>query len=393
MKMKILNLALPTAILLLQFQLVFVFQYPVTIGLIALPLVVWTLFKPQLNILSVLIIVLILGQTTLVFFVSNSEEPVQFVRTLLLVLSGLFVTLISLSSTVRFPDKLLIQAIRNVFLLLTIFSGIQFLFARNLPVLNKPFGSFTNYFAIINSNYGEITRASAFFNEPSYNALVACSFIPFIYFSYTGKKRSIFLSIGMLYVFFTYSIAGIFVYFIVISVNLFTKGNSKPILLLTFPIFVYSLNDYFFERATTFDVAGSSANFRFVAPVNALKSIIPDNPFGIELGTLEKYMLDLGNLNGSTVGTSLDNGIFLIMLYFGLSGIVLIGTVVLIAILRTKRMVNRGYKDWIIIFIPLILPVFTGAIFTPEFILLLMFSIFFIRAHEKRYLQLKVNYE
>jgi putative colanic acid polymerase len=266
-----------------------------------------------------------------------------------------------------------------IFIGLTILSGLQYFLGDYFPTLNRPFGSFTNYYALLNSTYGEHFRSTAFFNEPSYNALVASSFIPFVCYRFTGTKRSLYFTVGLSYVFFTHSLSGILLYGVLTALNFFSKSSSRKILVFVLPTFVFLLSSFISERSSSINVSGSSSNFRLVAPLEAAKTVVPENPFGIVLGSLERHMHALGFLNGTSIGTSLDNGIFLIIVYFGIVGFLGVLILFIVISIKMNEQIKMRNKDWYLLLIPILMLLFTGGIFTPEFVFILVFAIYFIR--------------
>ena len=370
---------LPVGITFLQFQLAFIFQYPITVGLLVLPFLMFTLFRPVLPVRNFVIILLLLEQSILNFLLNPNENPAQFVRTFILVAICILFVSISISSPLKLPSERLLNSLSTIFFGFTLLSGMQYFLGDYIPTLNRPFGRFTNYYALLNSTYGEHFRSTAFFNEPSYNALVASSFIPFIFYRFSGTKRSIYLTAGLAYVFFAHSLAGILLYGVLTSANFFSKSSSKKILIFALPTFVFLLSNFITERSSSINIPGSSSNFRLIAPILAAKKIVPENPFGIVLGSLERHMHVLGFLNGTSIGTSLDNGIFLIILYFGLVGLLAVILVFSIISIKMNQQLKQGNKDWSLLLIPPLMLLFTGGVFTPEFVLILSFAIYFIR--------------
>jgi hypothetical protein len=177
----------------------------------------------------------------------------------------------------------------------------------------------------------------------------------------------------------TFSLTGI----LSLGVILFISAiDGKKIRLLPmlglFAIFIFTAS-YVVDRINSLSVKGSSANFRIVAPVAAILRLIPDNLIGIPLGSLELTVSKFGFLNGSKVGSSIDNGLLLLILYFGLIGIL----VVIMMIFYTIRLARVARKleieGWQMVLVPILTMNFNGGIFLPDYICVISFVIISIR--------------
>jgi putative colanic acid polymerase len=134
-------------------------------------------------------------------------------------------------------------------------------------------------------------------------------------------------------------------------------------------VFLVIVSPYLIVRVNDVFIEGTSTYYRFVAPLKVLSDVLLYNPFGITFGMMEDTLLQYGMLNGETEGKSLDNGWYLLVFYFGWPGLALLISALvggLSAILKGSR--NTGIM--VVFFI--LSPLFTGAVFSPEFLLLQM---------------------
>jgi putative colanic acid polymerase len=132
-------------------------------------------------------------------------------------------------------------------------------------------------------------------------------------------------------------------------------------LVLVSPYLIVRVNDVFIE--------GTSTYYRFVAPLQVLSDVLLYNPFGITFGMMEDTLLQYGMLNGETEGKSLDNGWYLLVFYFGWPGLALL----ISSLVGGLTAIFKGSRNMAIMIVFLILsPLFTGAVFSPEFLFLQM---------------------
>ena len=137
--------------------------------------------------------------------------------------------------------------------------------------------------------------------------------------------------------------------------------------------------NYIVQRIGTLSVTGSSANFRLIAPIKAIVEILPQNIFGIPLGSLENTIFRFGFLNGSKVGTSVDNGYLLLIIYFGLAGLILTGAILIFSVRLANTKWRLDMRGWQMAIVPALALNFNGGIFLPDFICIMIFIIVTIR--------------
>lgn len=370
------SIILVIAIVFLQFQIYFVWNYPVTIGLIGLPFVLTLLYELKFKLDFFLVALILVVQSLIIGILNQRIDYLQFLRTFVLFTIAILCIVVCISSKLKTFNGQNFKYIEYTYIFLTIFSVLEVAFGELFPILNKPFGNFTNHYAIQRSYFGEIARASGFYNEPSYNALISISLIPILCATLKGKSLTRIVFFGMIYAFSTYSVAGIF-YFIILGLVIATSANiSKRFLIPILLVFVALTFSYVGARIESISTSGSSLNYRIIAPLQALKVILPENLFGLPFGSLEQEMFQIGLLNGQNIGTSVDNGIFLLFVYFGATAMLLIILSGIALYRYTITVKNFSALDFLILGTPIFTLTLTGAVFTPEFVLIESLAIY-----------------
>ena len=315
-------------------------------------------------------------QSLIIGILNNRIDYLQFFRTFVLFTISILCFAICISSKLKTLSSQNIKYVEYTYILLTLFSVLQVAFGELFPILNKPFGNFTNHYAIQGTYFGEIARASGFYNEPSYNALISISLIPIFCATLKGKSLTRVFSLGMISALTTYSLAGI-VYFVIFGLVIATRAKiSKRLLIPIYLVFIASTFSYVVTRIESINTSGSSLNYRIIAPIQALKAILPENLFGIPLGSIEQEMFKLGLLNGQNIGTSIENGIFLFVMYFGATAMLLIILTGIVFYRYTITVKNFSALDFLVLGTPIFTLTLTGAVFTLEFVIIESLAIY-----------------
>jgi putative colanic acid polymerase len=133
------------------------------------------------------------------------------------------------------------------------------------------------------------------------------------------------------------------------------------------------MGPYLIGRIGDVLIEGTSTYYRLIAPVQVIYDIFLDYPFGITFGMVEITLIEYGMLNGLNQGTSLDNGWYLLMFYFGWVGFIMF----LLCTSGALWACIKGSKELGMLAVYLMLsPFFTGAVFSPEFLFLQMLVLF-----------------
>ncbi len=123
---------------------------------------------------------------------------------------------------------------------------------------------------------------------------------------------------------------------------------------------------YFGNRALEYSEAGSSTHYRLVAPLEVVSDVVTNHPLGMPLGSIESVMQKSFLLNGSEFGSTLDNGWYVLLFYYGWLGAAITAAIIAVALRKSSQRPH--------VLIPLayitLAPFFTGAVFSPEFLFL-----------------------
>ncbi len=147
-------------------------------------------------------------------------------------------------------------------------------------------------------------------------------------------------------------------------------------LLLVLVLVFLTLPGDLFYRLSEINTEGTSGYWRLIAPQKIIINAFSTTPFGVPFGQVENFVTSLGLVHGNTIGSSIDNGMALLIFYFGVFGV---GFLIYILFQIVKFTLLGNYKKlmfWVYAFMSL---QFTGGVFLPEFTLLLVFLIYSYR--------------
>ena len=146
----------------------------------------------------------------------------------------------------------------------------------------------------------------------------------------------------------------------IISLSVFMVG-----VIFAFPYITTRLGDLGTE--------GSSSYYRIVGPLVMVGYSLLNVDGVVRFGSLYEYVASFGIFNGADVGKTIDNGLYLLIIYFSWFAVILslwyMGKV-------TKMMMNafgdnQHYRVQLYLFTPLSL-FFTGSVFSPEYAFLIV---------------------
>lgn len=145
------------------------------------------------------------------------------------------------------------------------------------------------------------------------------------------------------------------------------------LLILTMAISGIIFYEALFERISHINIESSSTYYRLVAPARIVLDVLFQTPLGAPLGAMEsdvqRYML----ANGETIGKTIDNGWYLLIYYFGWPGIFASLTIILLGLKYSIKHKNGSLEAFSFFILS---PFFTGAVFSPEFLLLQLIVLF-----------------
>jgi putative colanic acid polymerase len=310
----------------------------------------------------------------------NVGNEIQFLRTLTLVLITIFGIGVAISGELKLKNLAKIEFVLVSLVILTIISIAQALLGYRFgSFVTNPLGNFTYHYQYKADLNSSLTRASGLYSEPSFNALVCLSFVPLVFSIVSNRKRFFYIVLLLLYMTSTFSLTGILSLSVVLLLWILDDRKINFIRIVFFVTFITFMANYIVQRIGTLSVTGSSANFRLIAPIKAIAEILPQNIFGIPLGSLENTIFRFGFLNGSKVGTSVDNGYLLLIIYFGLAGLILTGAILIFSVRLANTLRRLDMRGWQMAIVPALALNFNGGIFLPDFICIMIFIIVTIR--------------
>lgn len=383
------KILLITFYLLLQFQFAYVLEFPITVSLVGLVffLTYFVEFEINYKILLSISFFSILSITNQLIS-NNIGNEIQFLRTFLLVLFSIVILGNAFTAKLKLNTDLKIQIMLKALTILAIISILQAILGYRFgSFVTSPLGKFSyqyQYTADLNSN---LTRASGLYSEPSFNALVCLSFLPIVLSIKDKRKRITYSIISSGYMISTFSLTGILSLGLIFLIWFWEDRKIRMFPILSFAVLIMITSNYIFKRWQTLSVEGSSANYRLVAPLRAIIEVIPENLVGIPLGSLESTFRKFEFLNGNQIGSSVDNGYALLILYFGMIGVLGVALIFIYTLHIAVLMSRKNMYGWQMVLIPSLTLNFNGGIFLPDFLSVLTLIIITLRLNISRNLE------
>lgn len=358
----------------LHFQIVSVAGFPVTVAPIFVMIMLRCFVNFQLRASGIVFLCLTIAVAGLSATMSSATDPVQFARTLALVVFAAVAVLIATQGKLHAtaPDWLAPGSFAALVVAAS-YSALQYLSgAAGSAALYNPWrGHQYLYQYSFAEQFGSI-RAPGFYLEPSFNALVLGTLLFVCLMLNTRNMLS--LAIATVGIACTRSLSGLAVLLLLAVVALVARGeegNGRVIRrifgLLGVTYVFWQFTGYIETRALSGRVAGTSTNYRLVAPLRIVRDVLTESPLGQPLGSVEHVLGSYGLLNGAKAGVSLDNGLYLLVFYFGWIAVcaLVFGVIRLLMAARSAR-----YSGGVLLGFLLLALVNTGGIFLPEFVLL-----------------------
>lgn len=128
------------------------------------------------------------------------------------------------------------------------------------------------------------------------------------------------------------------------------------------------------SRLNELGIPTSSAYYRIVAPLKVLKDGLVNEPLGTPFGQIENTLRGYHLLSGGEELTSMDNGMYMLVFYFGWVGVAFL---IFLLYRLTKSLLRAAYINELILlaYILLSLP-FSGGIMLPEYIFMMVLIIY-----------------
>ncbi|MFV0264625.1 MAG: colanic acid polymerase WcaD [Kluyvera sp.] len=130
---------------------------------------------------------------------------------------------------------------------------------------------------------------------------------------------------------------------------------------------------YISERLGDLGTEGSSSYYRIIGPLVMVGYSLTSIDGVVRFGSLYEYVASFGIFNGADVGKTIDNGLYLLMIYFSWFAVILTAGYLYYVF---KMFINafgnnRNFAVQLYLFTPISL-FFTGSIFSPEYAFLIV---------------------
>ncbi|KOX63234.1 hypothetical protein AA303_20450 [Pseudomonas psychrophila] len=222
-------------------------------------------------------------------------------------------------------------------------------------------------------------KTTGFYFEPAFCALVMYALLTARQIS--AKISYIYYPLVLIAFYITGSFSGVLcALFALLTTTLFpdhTSNKNKGIKLIigtfVFMSAFYFLADLIATRSLQVFDASTSTYYRLIAPLEIIKSVLTEHPFGMLLGVMESDIVKHSLSNGASIGKTIDNGWYLLFYYFGWIGVFIFASYLIIGFKLALKLRNGSIEAYQFL---LLSPFFTGAVFSPEFLLLQAIVIF-----------------
>jgi len=212
----------------------------------------------------------------------------------------------------------------------------------------------------------DFPRAQGFYLEPSYNAFVIGSIGVFLLTIRWRRKATLALVLTGIIASQSATAIILILGFLAIAVMKASVRVRLLALVATALLAVFS-GTYLLIRVATITTEGSSAYYRILAPIEVMIDVLTYSPAGKPFGSVEETITGYNLFMAGIPATSLDNGFYVLIFYFGWAGIIAISALGLLVARAVFRKTEPADGMWIAttwLFGSLF---FSGAIMTPEF--------------------------
>lgn len=388
---KINSILLIVSIVFMHFMIVRIAGFPLTIVPFTMAIFLVMHFKLVSNLRVLYLLLTLIFWPFIVYGVyvvtGGGVELLDFSKTFLLWVYASSALMIATFSTLKkTPDYSMAYIVALLVITLYSLAQVLFVYIADSTLLYNLFGSFS-YMGHQNfSGGGSLywSRSPGLYLEPSFNAFVMFFLMSIVLINRNVKNSVLVLCVGILGIFVTTSAVGMLAILgLIISLLIYRasylKGKEVLLaitLLIILTVFwgsdifsILSLSDRFSEIGRE----GASGYWRVIAPLLILFEVLAQYPFGIPLGQVESFIRPMGLIHGGGVGSSLDNGFYVLPFYFGWVGILIMLGVIIKFFMSIYQRNKEGIVFWWFIIASL---QFSGGVFLPEFIFCLSLAVF-----------------
>ncbi|ELY5878578.1 putative colanic acid polymerase WcaD [Cronobacter sakazakii] len=152
--------------------------------------------------------------------------------------------------------------------------------------------------------------------------------------------------------------------------------KKLPLAIISLAVFIVGVVfafPYIAERIGDLGTEGSSSYYRIIGPLVMVGYSLTNIDGVVRFGSLYEYVASFGIFNGADVGKTIDNGLYLLIIYFSWFAVLLTGWYMF----RVGKMMinafgnNQNFRVQLWLFTPVSL-FFTGSIFSPEYAFLIV---------------------
>lgn len=221
-------------------------------------------------------------------------------------------------------------------------------------------------------------RPPGFYLEPSFCAYVVCSLWGICLMEDKFLFVSTFICAVALLV--IQSFTGLIAFFVIALGYVFAGGIfSAASIFASIGLMIFSsvtlafYGEYISDRVEQVFYIGSSTYYRVVALIPVLGDVLVDHPLGFALGRMKEIVPKYNIPHGVGFGESIDNGLYLLVFYFGWLGLVVSFWFIYVVI----RAIFLGQRNLAVASSALLFGFFfNGGIMLPEFCLISGYIIF-----------------
>jgi len=152
--------------------------------------------------------------------------------------------------------------------------------------------------------------------------------------------------------------------------------KKLPLAIISLAVFVVGLVfafPYIATRIGDLGTEGSSSYYRIIGPLVMVGYSLTNIDGVVRFGSLYEYVASFGIFNGADVGKTIDNGLYLLIIYFSWLAVILTGWYMFKVAKMTMNAFgnNQNFRVQLFLFTPISL-FFTGSIFSPEYAFLIV---------------------
>jgi putative colanic acid polymerase len=361
-------------VILLHFQLFMIAGYPLTGGAVCgVALFFLTARRIRFQPLIVGGGLLVLAVPLAIFLVQEGVAGAEFVRTWLLLI--LAVAILFSACQFDYDRRAILKGLEWSLIAVSGFAILQWSLwvVLDYGSLFNPFRSHQYLYQYRYWLYESNPRAAGFYLEPSFLGIVVSMLLAGLSLGDRLSTKLALLGVAAL------GCAGSITGFVIAAIVLgsryaSTRWRARPGISIALAVVVFALGLGLVQdqRLQSVFIAGTSANYRVVAPLPLLGDTLTEYPLGRSLGSIDEVVDSYGIAHsaGSGAGRTLDNGVYVLVVYFGVGFIVFMGVSASVVLVGPRDSGRR-----LLFFVLTVAAAGTGAVFNPEFVLLVALTI------------------